>query len=130
MIFIDIPTENKLTLGIIFLIILFLLYFGIWFKSNNLSEVNLDVEGSIVTVKAGDLFRQDGFKVIAFNEYFDTQVDDVIISHNSLNGLYIDNYLVGSVSDLDHRISNHQLKKMNCLMSTIKEKWVKHKNIR
>ncbi|MCT7057295.1 macro domain-containing protein, partial [Salmonella enterica] len=92
-----IPTENKLTLGIIFLIILFLLYFGIWFKSNNLSEVNLDVEGSIVTVKAGDLFRQDGFKVIAFNEYFDTQVDDVVISHNSLNGLYIDNYLAGSV---------------------------------
>ncbi|WP_245192208.1 macro domain-containing protein [Salmonella enterica] len=29
----------------------------------------------VVTVKAGDLFRQDGFKVIAFNEYFDTQVD-------------------------------------------------------
>lgn len=108
LIFVDIPTENKLTLGIIFLIILFLLYFGIWFKSNNLSKVNLDVEGSIVTVKAGDLFRQDGFKVIAFNEYFDTQVDDVVISHNSLNGLYIDNYLAGSVSDLNHRISNHQ----------------------
>ncbi|ECT8306668.1 hypothetical protein BSL09_11335 [Salmonella enterica] len=108
LIFVDIPTENKLTLGIIFLIILFLLYFGIWFKSNNLSEVNLDVEGSIVTVKAGDLFRQDRFKVIAFNEYFDTQVDDVVISHNSLNGLYIDNYLAGSVSDLNHRISNHQ----------------------
>ncbi|SUH16577.1 Uncharacterised protein [Salmonella enterica subsp. enterica] len=99
-------------------------------KSNNLSEVNLDVEGSIVTVKAGDLFRQDGFKVIAFNEYFDTQVDDVVISHNSLNGLYIDNYLAGSVSDLNHRISNHQLKKMNGLRSTIKEKRVKHKNIR
>ena len=47
LIFVDIPTENKLTLGIIFLIILFLLYFGIWFKSNNLSEINLDVEGSI-----------------------------------------------------------------------------------
>ncbi len=28
LIFVDIPTENKLTLGIIFLIILFLLYFG------------------------------------------------------------------------------------------------------
>ncbi|WP_417635429.1 macro domain-containing protein, partial [Enterobacter hormaechei] len=79
---------NKITLGIIFLSTLSLLYFGIWLKSNNLTEVNLDVEGSIVTVKAGDLFLQDGFKVIAFNEYFDTQVDDNIISHKSLNGLY------------------------------------------
>lgn len=108
LIFIDIPTENKITLGIIFLFILSLLYFGIWLTSNNLTEVNLDVEGSIVTVKAGDLFQQDGFKVIAFNEYFDTQVDDNIISHKSLNGLYIDNHLSGSISNLDYRISNYK----------------------
>lgn len=107
LIFIDIPTENKITLGIIFLFTLSLLYFGIWLKSNNLTEVNLDVEGSIVTVKAGDLFLQDGFKVIAFNEYFDTQVDDNIISHKSLNGLYIDNHLSGPISDLDQSISNY-----------------------
>lgn len=106
LIFIDIPKENKITLGAIFLFILLLLYFGIWLKSNNLTEINLDVEGSIVTVKAGDLFQQDGFKVIAFNEYFDTQVDDKIISHKSLNGLYIDNHLSDSISDLDQRISN------------------------
>lgn len=108
LIFVDIPTENKITLGIIFLFTLSLLYFGIWLKSNNLTEVNLDVEGSIVTVKAGDLFLQDGFKVIAFNEYFDTQVDDNIISHKSLNGLYIDNHLSGPISDLDHSISNYK----------------------
>lgn len=108
LIFVDIPTENKITLGIIFLFTLSLLYFGIWLKSNNLTEVNLDVEGSIVTVKAGDLFLQDGFKVIAFNEYFDTQVDDNIISHKSLNGLYIDNHLSGPISDLDQSISNYK----------------------
>lgn len=107
LIFVDIPPQNKLTLGGIFLLILFLLYFGIWFKSNNLSEVSLEVEGSIVTVKAGDLFQEDGLKAIAFNEYFDTQVDDNIISRKSLNGLYIDNYLSCSVSDLDQRISNY-----------------------
>lgn len=108
LIFVDIPTENKITLGIIFLFTLSLLYFGIWLKSNNLTEVNLDVEGSIVTVKAGDLFLQDGFKVIAFNEYFDSQVDDNIISHKSLNGLYIDNHLSGPISDLDQSISNYK----------------------
>lgn len=108
LIFVDIPTENKITLGIIFLFTLSLLYFGIWLKSNNLTEVNLDVEGSIVTVKAGNLFLQDGFKVIAFNEYFDTQVDDNIISHKSLNGLYIDNHLSGPISDLDQRVSNYK----------------------
>ena len=61
-------------------------------------------------------------EVIAFNEYFDTQVDDVIISHNSLNGLYIDNYLAGSVSDLDHRISNHQFEEDELLEVNHKRK--------
>ena len=103
LIFVDIPTENKITLGIIFLFTLSLLYFGIWLKSNNLTEVNLDVEGSIVTVKAGDLFLQDGFKVIAFNEYFDTQVDDVVIAKASLNGQVITKHII-DVESLDKTI--------------------------
>jgi len=109
LIFIEIPKEVKLTLGSIFAAILLVIYIFLWFKSNNLEEVNLDVEGSIVTVKKGDIFKQPGFKVIAFNEYFDTQVDDKIISQQSLNGIFVTNHLDVSVSvaELDKYIENY-----------------------
>ncbi len=47
------------------------------------------------------MFSEDGFKVIPFNEYFDTIVDENIIASSSLNGIYINNHLSSSVQDLD-----------------------------
>lgn len=55
------------------------------------------INGKPVEIKIGDLFDENGFKVIPFNDRYDTQVDDVIITHNSLNGKMIDLY----VDDLD-----------------------------
>ena len=49
------------------------------------------VNGKPVSIIVGDLFKQEGFKVIPFNERFDTKVDDVIIAHRTLNGIMIDN---------------------------------------
>jgi len=54
------------------------------------NEVTLNIRGMKVIVKEGDILASTGWKLIPFNEYFDTQVDDVIIAHNSLNGKYID----------------------------------------
>ena len=107
LIFVEIPKEVKLTLGIIFAVILLVIYILLWFLSNNLEEVNLDVEGSTVSVKKGDIFKQRGFKVIAFNEYFDTQVDDKIISQQSLNGIFITKHLEIPVPELDKYIENY-----------------------
>lgn len=54
------------------------------------NEVTLNIRGMKVIVKEGDILTTTGWKLIPFNEYFDTQVDDVIIAHSSLNGKYID----------------------------------------
>ncbi len=54
------------------------------------NEVALNIRGMKVIIKEGDILASTGWKLIPFNEYFDTQVDDVIIAHNSLNGKYID----------------------------------------
>ncbi|WP_395320691.1 macro domain-containing protein [Levilactobacillus parabrevis] len=43
---------------------------------------------------------EEFIKVFAFNEYFDTKVDDEIISHGSLNGKFIDKK-VDDISKLD-----------------------------
>jgi hypothetical protein len=67
----------------------------------------LDIEGSKVTIKAGDIFLEPGLKVIAFNEYFDTIVDDRLISCRSLNGIFISHYLPGTLSQLDHHLNTY-----------------------
>lgn len=51
------------------------------------------INGKPVEIKTGDLFAEKGWKVIPFNDRYDTQVDDVIIAHNSLNGKMIDCYV-------------------------------------
>jgi hypothetical protein len=58
-------------------------------------------------IKTGDIFEEDGLKVIAFNEYFDTQVDNRIISENTLNGKYI-NSKISDVNVLDNLINEDE----------------------
>lgn len=107
LIFIDIPSNYKLWLGGIFILLLAIIYCVLWLRSNNLEEVDLDIEGSTVTVKTGDIFEQPGFKAIAFNEYFDTQVDDKIISRQSLNGVFINRYFSDATKELDEHIEKY-----------------------
>lgn len=108
LIFVSVPEQSKFTAGLIFLLGLFLFYVFIWYRANHLEAVNLDVEGSIVTVKAGDLFKEQDFKVIAFNEYFDTQVDDEIISANSLNGIFINEHLPETLDELEQYLEGYR----------------------
>jgi len=105
--FIDIPTERKSTYGWIFLGLLAVIYLGIWIWSNNLNKIDIKVEGSDVTIKVGDIFQQPGLKAIAFNEYFDTQVDNKILAEGSLNGIFIKKHVDVPVSDLDRHIESY-----------------------
>jgi hypothetical protein len=105
--FVDIPVEWKLRAGWTFLILLTLTYLAIWFWSNNLNSINIDIEGSYVAITVGDIFQQPGLKAIAFNEYFDTQVDNKIISEGSLNGIFIKKHLDISASELDRYIDSY-----------------------
>jgi len=107
LIFVTIPEENKKALGILFLIILLITYLVLWVRSNCLKSLSLDIEGSKVNIKTGDIFKQDGFKAIAFNEYFDTLVDDVVISKESLNGIYINKFYPNNINALDSHIENY-----------------------
>ncbi|AHJ13792.1 macro domain-containing protein [Sulfurospirillum multivorans] len=101
------PSNWKLDFGMGFIAILFVIYIYLWVKANLLSSVKINIEGSEVNIKAGDIFAQDGLKVIAFNEYFDTKVDDNIISSKSLNGIFINKYFKDSAGVLDQHIENY-----------------------
>lgn len=105
--FVEIPPACKTVYGWIFIGLLLLIYLTIWIWSNNLNKIDIDVEGSDVTIKVGDIFSEPGLKAIAFNEYFDTQVDNIIIAEGSLNGIFIKKHLGVPVSELDTHIEKY-----------------------
>jgi len=106
-IFIDIPKAWKFPGAAIFLGLLALIYMAIWLWSNRLNHININVEGSEVTIKVGDIFQQPGLKAIAFNEYFDTQVDNRVIAEKSLNGTFIKCHLNSAIESLDSHIGHY-----------------------
>jgi len=65
--------------------------------------ISLKIRGIRVNIGQGNIFEAKGWKVIAFNEYFDTTVDDKIIAHNTLNGIFINEY-VENIEDLKSAI--------------------------
>ncbi|WP_143884385.1 macro domain-containing protein [Chryseobacterium binzhouense] len=103
-----IPEEHKnylKYLGYLSFGLLILAYFGIWIYANKLTNININIDGSNVNIKCGDLFLENGLKTIPFNEFFDTIVDDKIISQSSLNGIFIDRFFQNKVYDLDNFIA-------------------------
>ena len=102
---VDIPPYIKCYcfIGIIFS--LALIYFGVWIYANCSKQKKLSVDGSTLLVRVGDIFQENSLIVIPFNEYFDTQVDDEIISRRSLNGQFIERY-VQDRHALDTEITN------------------------
>lgn len=67
--------------------------------------VTTKINGITVNIKQGDIFQSNGWKIIAFNEYFDTTVDDKIIAYNTLNGIFIQKHVV-DVNDLKKLIES------------------------
>lgn len=70
------------------------------------SGIHLTINGMDVDAVVGDLFVADGVKVIPFDEYFDIQVDDKVISRNSLNGILLRSMLTGIPSSIRSKKSS------------------------
>lgn len=100
--------NNKYSIcyAFILMIVSIFYYMYLWRKANNIKNIKLKINNTNIEIKAGNIFEEKGIKVIAFNEYFDTIVDDNIISKKSLNGQYIDKYYKDNVNKLDEKISN------------------------
>lgn len=81
----------KYIVGGVLLFLLIASYFGIAIYQIRAKSAKIIINNTEVNIFFGDIFEQEGKKVIAFNEYFDTQTDDVIIAKKSLNGIVIDN---------------------------------------
>lgn len=107
---VEIPDEDRLCVGIIFLILLLIIYILMWVMANRLTSINININNSTVSIKSGNIFEEKGLKVIPFNEYFDTCVDNKIIAENTLNGMYL-NTVVKDIDELDLSIENDEILK-------------------
>ncbi len=104
--FVDIDKDYKVWIGGITLIVLMSIYIAIWIYQNKRQYVRLKINNSEIEVKFGDIFKETAdLKVVAFNEYFDTQVDNIVISATSLHGQYIEKFHKNRVEDLDSLMS-------------------------
>ena len=106
---VDIDNKWKSALGLVILTVIFMvLYLILWCRANSRQSILLRINSSEVEVKFGNIFsEQAALKVIAFNEYFDTQVDDngTVIAKSTLNGQFIERFYKDKVADLDTIIS-------------------------
>lgn len=105
LLFVDIPAGEKIWTGFVFLGLLLLIYAVVWWRANRIEQITLNIEGSVVNIKTGNIFDEVNLKVIAFNEYMDTLVDDKVIAHGSLNGVFLDSHLDCTVDDLNAYMS-------------------------
>ena len=105
MIFLDIPNQWRIASGVVYVSFLSVTYVFLWIRANRLRQGDIKIGTTTVVVKSGDIFEEDGLKAIAFNEYFDTTVDDKIIAKKSLNGQFILNH-IDNVNKLNSNIES------------------------
>lgn len=115
LIVLDIPQgfKNNIIFVLIYVFILIFIYIVVWGCANKKNSAKLIINDTTIFIKEGDIFNQDGLKIIPFNEYFDTIVDDKLISSNSLNGKYILKYNI-NVEKLDEDIREDIRLKNSC----------------
>jgi len=109
-IFVKIENIGVLTAIIVPLITAFFSYVLLLIKSNLMITRKIIINNSTIHLKFGDIFHETDWKVIPFNEYFDTQVDEKIIARSTLNGQFLKNHITDILA-LDNAIeSNLHLK--------------------
>lgn len=130
----DINIILKMLFIVIIVVIDIILYIYYWYKSNHLKSIELKYAESSIEIKQGNIFadeykNKNTIRVFAFNEYFDTLVNNKIISTQSLNGQFISKE-VQDINTLDKEISEdtHLLKmKVGTNKNRIGGKTIKYK---
>ena len=121
LIFLDIPNQWRIASGVVYVSFLSVTYVFLWIRANRLRQVDIKIGTTTVVVKSGDIVKEDGLKAIAFNEYFDTVVDDKIIAKKSLNGQFIMNHIT-NVEELDSDIEYDDDLKSNIIGRAVERK--------
>lgn len=86
--------------------IIWLLIDGIWFSGFLKQSIEIKSNGfdTRIVIKFGDIFHEDGWRAIAVNDFFDSIVDDCIVSSKSLHGIHLQKYWDGNIDDWNFQV--------------------------
>jgi hypothetical protein len=108
LIFFDIPSKYKVISGGVFVGLLIVIYISMWIGANRTKKLNIRINSSNIEIREGDLFKEDGLKVIAFDEYLDTELGNRgAVTEHSINGQYLKN-VCEDISALDARMDENE----------------------
>ena len=120
--FIDFEQNMKICIAIFSIVVLILTFLVLWYRANKLPKITLKINDTNFNICFDDLFKQKDTKIIAFNEFFDTKVDDKIIAKSTLNGCYLNNY-VNSIYEVDCVINNNERIKKYIIDNDVSRKY-------
>lgn len=95
-----IPTNYHTTALCTLLTLLLLCYFIVMLRANLKKRIVIKIRNTKIIVKQGDLFAEDGQKIIPMNEFFDVDIENGVVDSNSLHGQYIQNHCAKQPQDL------------------------------
>ena len=91
----------------VFLTVLFVSVAYGTYSNRTRRRITLKISEKVTaTVYFGDLFESNEIIIIPVNEYFDTIVDDKIVSHKTLHGMFIRKFFGGNETELKQQIEN------------------------
>ncbi len=86
------PSGNwcwRIICSIVFVAVLAVLFFVDWNRAARMEKAKLKINGTNVNIYVGDLFQQEGLKVIGVNNYIDLVADDKVVSRKTLHGQFV-----------------------------------------
>ena len=88
-----IPQEYQVFALIGLFIVLLLCYVIVAVWAMRLKKTTIRIRDTKVVIKQGDIFTEEGAKIIPVNEYFDVDTEHGIIDSDSLHGQYLNKYV-------------------------------------
>ena len=86
----DIENKYKWIWAVAWIASMIVLYFVLYIIAINTRKASFTINGTKVNVYVGDIVAHDnGLNVIPVNEYYDTLVDDTVVSKKTLHGQYL-----------------------------------------
>lgn len=95
----------KIICSIIFVLGLGILFVYKWYKANQADYAELKINGTKVKVQIGNLFEQEGLKIIGVNNYIDLVADDVVVSKRTLHGKFVERHQ-NEIQEINAAITN------------------------
>ncbi len=97
--------KNNLSIALAVIAIIIISYSLYSVRKKYIVELKLS-DRVKVNVFFGDIFKYDGITVIPVNDYFDTLVDNKVVSSNTLHGIFIKKIFGGNENNLREQIKS------------------------